>query len=80
MMLSFVVSVYSFACLTISLTCMFLGLWSASLAKEQAHDSQMPCFSLLFSAVTLMLLELVFVFHPLFDLYPFCKRCATQFY
>ena len=37
----------SFACLGILQACMFLGLWSASLAKAQAHDSQAALFFLL---------------------------------
>lgn len=37
---------YSFACLGILQACMFLGLWSASLANAQAHDSQVALFFL----------------------------------
>lgn len=36
----------SFACLGILQACMLLGLWSASLAKSQAHDSKVALFFL----------------------------------
>lgn len=36
----------SFACLGILQACKFLGLWSAILAKAQAHDSQAALFFL----------------------------------
>lgn len=36
----------SSACLGILQACMFLGLWSACLAKAQAHESQVALFFL----------------------------------
>lgn len=36
----------SLACLGVLLACMFLGLWSASLAEVQAHESQVALFFL----------------------------------
>ena len=34
----------SFACLGILQACLLLGLWSAILAKKQAHESQVALF------------------------------------
>lgn len=43
----------SFACLGVLQACMFLGLWSARLAKAQAHESQVALFFSLILCVDL---------------------------
>lgn len=66
----------SFACLGILQACLFSELWSAILAKAQAHDSQVALFSPLILFCDLNISERVltfgeFIVSLLFQFVPF---------